>query len=194
MSPSPHLTQLVAGDRAALDRFYREHARKVLDWVWRLGGRTIDAEDTAHDVFAVAFKRIHTYDPHRSLDAWLYGVTRRVVANARRRAAIRQFVGLDQIAETPEPGPDAEAQVMTAWRRDQVRKALDRLKMQHREVVVLMDLEGRSAPEVSEILDVAVGTVYSRLHYGRKAFKDALQEVLGGIEVSAMAEALGVVA
>ena len=192
MSPSPHLTQLVAGDRAALDRFYREHARQVLDWVWRLGGRTIDAEDTAHDVFAVAFKRIHSYDPSRSVDAWLYGVTRRVVANARRRAAIRQFVGLDQIAEPPEPGPDAEAQVLAAWRRDQVRKALDRLKMQHREVVVLMDLEGRSAPEVSEILDVAVGTVYSRLHYGRRAFKDALQEVLGGIEMTAMAEALGV--
>ncbi len=169
---------LKRGDASALDAFYRAHARTVLDWVRRLGGPYLDAEDVAHDAFAVAFTRLHSFKEGHSTRAWLFGVTRRVVANARRRSAFRRFIGLDSIPEVPSPGPDTEEVVARLWRRQQVMLALEQLKTIHREAVVLMDMEGRTAPEVAEMLEISVGTVYSRVHYGRKAFARALESQL----------------
>lgn len=170
------IVALKRGDRGEQDRFYRAYCRLVLDRVRRLGGRTIDAEDVAHEVFIVAFRKLDTFRDDGSLPAWLFGITRRVVANARRRAAIRRMVGLDQIAEPPDPGLYADEQVARRWRRELVLKALDRLRPIHREVIVLVDFEDRTTAEAAELLEVSVGTVYSRLHYGRKQFAAALKK------------------
>lgn len=170
------IAALKAGDPLALDAFYRRYARVVLDRVRRLGGSLIDAEDVAHEVFIVAFKKLHTFHDGGSLGAWLFGITRRVVANARRRASIRRMVGIDQIAEPPDPGPRADDEVAARWRRQMVLRSLDRLRPIHREVLVLCDFEDKTTAEAAELLEVSVGTVYSRLHYGRKAFATALKK------------------
>jgi len=170
------ISALKRGDRGELDKFYRAYTRMVLDRVRRLGGPNIDAEDVAHEVFIVAFRRLDTFRDDGSLSSWLFGVMRRVVANARRRAAIRRMVGLEQIAEPRAPGLDCEEEVGRRWRRDMVLRALDRLSTGHREVLVLVDFEDLSTAEAAETLQVSVGTVYSRLHYGRKAFAAALRK------------------
>jgi RNA polymerase sigma-70 factor, ECF subfamily len=162
-------------DPIVKDDFYRRHSERVLRWVIRIGGPYLDAEDIAQDVFIVAFRRLSGFDPARGTEeAWLYGVTRRVVANARRRSLFRRFIGLDTLAPVPDPGPDVDAIMDTLWRRRQVQLALEQLDMSKREVLVLMDLEDHTAPETAVMLGIPVGTVYSRLHHARKAFKRAL--------------------
>lgn len=167
---------LKRGDRGAQGQFYEAYARLVLDRVRRLGGPSLDAEDVAHEVFIIAFRKLDTFREGGSLGAWLFGITRRVVANARRRAAIRRMVGLEQIAEPSDPGMRADEEVATRWRRAMVLRALDRVKPVHREVIVLVDFEDRTTAEAAELLEVSVGTVYSRLHYGRKMFALALKK------------------
>lgn len=167
---------LKRGDRGAQDLFYRKYSRLVLDRVRRLSGPSVDAEDVAHEVFIVAFRKLDTFRDGGSLGAWLFGITRRVVANARRRAAIRRMVGIDQIAEPPDPGLHADEEVARRWRRRLVLKALERLRPIHREVIALVDFEDLSTAEAAETLEVSVGTVYSRLHYGRKQFAQALKK------------------
>lgn len=170
------IAALKRGDRGAQDLFYRRYARLVLDRVRRLGGPLVDAEDVSHEVFIVAFRKLDTFRDDGSLGAWLFGITRRVVANARRRAAIRRMVGIDQIAEPPDPGLKADEEVARRWRRHLVLKAMERLRPIHREVIVLVDFEDRSTAEAAEILELSVGTVYSRLHYGRKQFAASLKK------------------
>lgn len=167
---------LKRGDPMALDAFYRRYSRLVLDRVRRLGGHLIDAEDVSHEVFIIAFKKLDTFREGGSLGAWLFGITRRVVANARRRAAIRRMVGIDQIAEPPDPGIGCDEEVARRWRRAMVLRAMERLRSIHREVIVLVDFEDKTTAEAAEILELSVGTVYSRLHYGRKAFAAALKK------------------
>lgn len=167
---------LKRGNRGAQGQFYEAYARLVLDRVRRLGGPSLDAEDVAHEVFIIAFRKLDTFREGGSLGAWLFGITRRVVANARRRAAIRRMVGLEQIAEPSDPGMRADEEVATRWRRAMVLRALDRVKPVHREVIVLVDFEDRTTAEAAELLEVSVGTVYSRLHYGRKMFALALKK------------------
>lgn len=167
---------LARGDATAIDAFYRANARRVLDWVRRLGGPWLDAEDVAQDVFSVAIRKLHTFDPERPVEGWLYGITRRVVANARRRASFRRFIGLHDVREPATPLPTADARVHAAWRRHQLQLALEALSAEQREVLVLCDLEERGAPEVAELLGVAVGTVYSRVHRARKSLRTLLEQ------------------
>ncbi|MCA9569940.1 MAG: RNA polymerase sigma factor, partial [Myxococcales bacterium] len=157
------------------DAFYRENIRTVLRWVIRLGGPLLQPEDVAQDVFAMAFRKAHTFREDQSEVAWLYGITRRVVANARRRARFRVMLGLDSAppALSTEPGADAQLEVLR--RRRIVQDALETLNAAHREAIVLVDLEERTAVEVAAMLGVAVGTLYSRLHHARKAFAAALE-------------------
>ncbi len=181
---------LRAGEPQALDRFYREHASQVLAWVIRLGGTRIDSEDTAHEVFLVALRRLHTFRGESALTTWLFGITRNVVNNARRKAALRRFVGIDEVAEPAATTPGADDHVDQVRRRHLVQVALERLNARQREVLVLADLEGRSAPEVSAMLDVPVGTVYSRLHHARKAFAKSLNTVSADPSAALGAKAL----
>lgn len=177
-TPQRTLEALRAGEPWALEQFYRQHARKVLGWAIRLGGKRLDPEDIAQDVFAIAFRRMHTFRSESSVSTWLYGITRNVIQNARRRATVRRWVGLDdvpEIEEEREPGPDA---LLDARRRRRVvQEALETMSPRYREVLVLCDLEGRSAPEAGEMLGVPAGTVYSRLHYARKSFAGALDDM-----------------
>jgi RNA polymerase sigma-70 factor (ECF subfamily) len=183
---SPEVEALRRGDQAALSAFYRSHARRVLGWVIRLGGSGLDAEDVAHDVFATALGRLHTLRDDTRVTPWLYGVTRRVVANKRRRAAFRRFIGLER--EPAASGPTAEDHVAGSWARKRVQQALDTLSDKHREAVVLCDLEEYTAVEAADMIGVSVGTVYSRLHYGRQKFQEALRA-----DAPQLVEQLGVI-
>tara|TARA_B100001989_G_scaffold189158_1_gene138432 strand:+ start:296 stop:913 length:618 start_codon:yes stop_codon:yes gene_type:complete len=168
---------LQRGDARALDTFYRTYARTVLAWAIRLGGPRLDAEDIAQDVFAVAFRRIGSFRGDSRLSTWLFSITRNVIYNARRRAAIRRMVALDAVPEPAAGQPLADAHLERHQRREQVQAALEQLKSNQREVLVLMDLEGRTAPEVGEMIGIPPGTVYSRLHYARKAFAAVLDRM-----------------
>ncbi len=166
---------LPSDDAATIERFYKEHAERVLAWAIRLGGPAVDPEDVAQDVFAIALRRLPDFRGDSKPSTWLFGITRRVVANARRRAAVRRLVGLDAADELPDVAPGADEVVDRARRRRQVQLALEKLRRPHREAIALVDLEGLSAVEAAELLGVPTGTIYSRLHLGRRAFAHALQ-------------------
>lgn len=155
---------LIRGEPAAVDALYRAHVRTVLGWVIRLGGPDLVPEEVAQDVFEVALARLATFRVDGRPEAWLWGITRRVVANARRRARIRRWLWLDDRAAATGPGPDE-----IYARRRRVQELLSALGDAQREVVVLVELEGRTAVEAAELVGVPVGTVYSRLHAARRA-------------------------
>jgi RNA polymerase sigma-70 factor (ECF subfamily) len=158
----------------AVDRLYRDHAADVLGWVIRLGGPRLDAEDVAHQVFEVALDRLPGFRGESSLRTWMYGITRRVVANARRRASLWALVSIESWTGS-DPGPGPDALLHASAQRKVVQRALDALNTAQREVVVLVDLEERPAAEVAELLGIPIGTVYSRVHLARRAFSDALK-------------------
>lgn len=160
------------GEPAAIDRLYRENARAVLGWCVRLGAPGSDAEDAAHEVFVTALEARKSYRGDASVAGWLYQITRRVLANKRRRLALRRFFGLD---DAPEPSEAAVADAALGRDADRllVVRALARLPEQQREAIVLVDLEERAPADVAELLGVPVGTVHSRLFAARRAFAKA---------------------
>ena len=158
----------------AVERLFVEHAADVLRWVIRLGGPHVHAEDVAQDVFATALRRHASFRGDSSPRTWLFAITRNVVRNARRRSALRRFVGMDSVPEPAAEGPSAEDALGATRRRRAVQEALETLSTKHREAIVLVDLEGLTAREAGALLGVPEGTISSRLHHGRAAFAIAL--------------------
>jgi len=167
---------LAKGDAAAATRLYDTFQADVLGWCWRLGSGLIDPEDAAHDVFVVALARIGSFRGQSSMRTWMYGVTRRVLANHRRRARTRllreRLTKRGEVWGT-DRGPTPADAASSSEQRRLVHECLESLSAKHREVIVLCSLEGRTGREVAELLGVPEATVYSRLHYARTAFREA---------------------
>lgn len=171
-----------AADPLAWRRLYRAYAGRVFRWAVLRGLRPAEAEDAAQEVLAIASKRLDQCRAPEAFDAWLYQITRKVVANARRRVWWRRVLPVE---EPPEPafvdGPKPEVERA-------VRACLARLPDEQAEVLFLFDIEGFSREEVADIVGRPPGTVASRLRLGREAFR-ALWAELGPVALPTVEEA-----
>jgi RNA polymerase sigma-70 factor (ECF subfamily) len=156
-----------AGDRAALEQLFSAHAPRVYRWAVMLGLSAPDAEDAAQEVLATAARRISHIADAAALHAWLFQITRRIAANARRTAWVRRIVRREDDGEERafEQAPqDAERELA-------VRRCFRRLSRAHAEVLLLAGVEGYTVPEVARMLGIPEGTVASRLRLARAAFQ-----------------------
>jgi RNA polymerase sigma-70 factor (ECF subfamily) len=155
---------------------FREHYPFVLRALVGLGVTPIDADDVAQEVFVVAHRRRTEFDPSRRPEggarAWLYGIARGLARN-RRRA--RKDESLDVLPVAPGGDPENAAAHNQAL--SVALRCLDTLSTKLREVFVLTELEGLTAPEAAAVLDLPVNTVYSRVRLGRARFDAALAKL-----------------
>ena len=177
------LDALKAGEDAAWSQLFADYSARLYRWSIMLGLRPADAEDAAQEILAVAFRRVDTCRSARALDRWLYQVTRRVVANARRRAWLKRVF----LSEAP-PEP-AFVHGVTTGREEElaVRACLARIPSRQAEVLMLAEIEGYTRDEVAAMLDLAPGTVASRLRLGRVAFRRAWADRFGAQAAAAVA-------
>lgn len=149
-------------------------------FVWRilrrLGVPQDQLEDACQDVFLVLHRRLPQIDPRVSLRSWLFGTARRVAADVRR-GRDRHARRLQALAVVRD-GPVRERAVEQAEAADFVQRFLERLDHDRRMVFILADLEGMTAPEIAEALEVKLNTVYSRLRAARAEFERAVADDL----------------
>lgn len=148
-----------------LNDLYRTTVRLTLD--------RGEAEDLVQDVYLQAWKSYHKYEPGTNCRAWLYKILFNKVDHYRRRkySQGKWFKEADEdMAETVA----YEAPVAHNLTDEEVLAALDQLPAHYREVVLLADVEEFSYKEISEFLEIPIGTVMSRLSRGRKRLRDLL--------------------
>lgn len=156
-----------ANDAAAWARLVRERNGQVYRWAVLLGLKPNEAEDAAQEVFAVAARRVETCRSEEALGSWLFQITRRVVANARRTGWWRRAV-LGEEAPKQAFGTSDPADVD---RELAVRACLDRLPRAQAEALILMEIEGYTREEVAEMLGIPAGTVASRVRLAKQSFR-----------------------
>jgi RNA polymerase sigma-70 factor (ECF subfamily) len=147
-----------------------------LTWCLRLGAADGNAEDAAHDVLEVVLHRLHTLREPEAFPAWIYGITRRVLAKQRRRAWFRRWLP-GEPPDLPDPGPAPLRATEANEVAHQVWTALHQLADHHREVLVLCDLEERPDSEVAEMLGIPKPTVKSRLRRARAALRERVPDL-----------------
>lgn len=159
---------------SCLQTIYRDHHAFVWRMLRRLGVPDASLDDGIQNVFVVVHRRrAHLRDdvPVRS---WLYGIVRRVAADLRRGG--RRHLRKLQAVPAPRPPTAPDAELARAEAAAFVEAFLVQLDEPQRMAFVLADLEGMSAPEIAEMLDVKLNTVYSRVRLARKRFRRALRE------------------
>ncbi|MCA9671898.1 MAG: sigma-70 family RNA polymerase sigma factor [Myxococcales bacterium] len=154
---------------AELSAIYGEQVSFVCHCLRRLGVPDRDLEDKAQDVFVVVHRKLADYDRARPIRPWLTGIAARVALDHLRKA-YRKHEDLREQIETAHQQRDPEQQLAERQARELVLAALDRLDLDQRAVFVLADIEGHSMPEIAEIIDAPLNTLYSRLRLARQRF------------------------
>ena len=162
-------------DAALMRVLYDEHAAALWRYALRLTGDRARAEDVVQETLLRAWQHPEVADDERSIRAWLFTVARNMIIDERRSSRFRSEVSSLDGAGAPErAGPD---QVNAALDRLLVGDALAQLSLEHRAVVWRSYYLGWTTAQIADDLQIAEGTVKSRLHYALRALRLTLQEM-----------------
>jgi RNA polymerase sigma-70 factor, ECF subfamily len=155
---------------------YDEHAAALWRYAVRLTGDTARAEDVVQETLLRAWRHPEvTDDSERSARAWLFTVARNLIIDERRSARFRNESGTPDLEQAADrAGPD---EVDSALDRLLLGEALSQLSEEHRAVIRRAYYQGWSTAQIAADLQIAEGTVKSRLHYGVRALRLRLQEM-----------------
>ena len=150
---------------------YAAHSRELYGFAVRsLDDRGL-AEEAVQETFLRAWRAADRFDPELgSLRTWLFAIMRNVVIDIGRARAARPVVR----AEPPEQAHEPLEDMLLNW---QIEEALRRIGEQHRRVLVETHLRGRPYGDVAAELGVPEGTIKSRVYYGLRALRNALEEM-----------------
>lgn len=169
------IQQLQAGSLDALGVLYDRYRHMVFRTALAITGDREAASDLLQDVFLRLYRFASRIDVQRPLEPWLYRMTANLSYTWVKRSHrwLRPLEDLaDWLAGNPKESPQHQAELDDDW--NQVQQAVSALPFPQRVVVVLYYLNDLSLQEISEIVEVPVGTVKSRLHYGRQSLRKSL--------------------
>ena len=161
-------------DDALLRALHDQHARPLWRYVMSLTGDAAQSEDIVQETLLRAWKKPAVLDQREaSARAWLFTVARNLVID-ESRSARRRHEAVTAAEAMPEPiAADETERMLDAWL---IGDALAALTVEHRQVIVEAYYGGKSVAEIAGSVGVPEGTVKSRLHYGLRALRLALQE------------------
>jgi RNA polymerase sigma-70 factor (ECF subfamily) len=176
------MSRIAAGDQDAFTELFRRRRNEVYRVALLMTGSAAVAEDIAQDVFLAVMRDAGRYEAGRStVTAWLCGIARN---HARRRLdqdgrIVRLADGDELWHREPAGHRDLVAEIAAAEHVEALRRAILKLPVRYREVVVLCDLQELSYADAAAALDCAVGTVRSRLHRARALLTAKMRDASG---------------
>jgi len=172
------------GDRRALDLLLRRHHDRILVLCRRLCRDREDAEDATQNALIAIVRGLDRFDQRASFSTWSYRVATNACMDELRRRGRRPVPSGDEFDATPTSADDLHATVVddpadaavATEERGLVQRALDELSDEFRWPVVLRDLADLDYAEIAELLEIAPGTVRSRISRGRSKLAALLDE------------------
>lgn len=154
-------------DLGEFDRLYEDYSSPIFNYVLRMVGDRDRAADITQDTFIKAYRKLDSLTDEKSTRSWLYRIaTNTAIDEMRRRRWVRLPQGADdddREHDRPDTAPGPEAQVMAASLDDRVQRALLQLRPNHRQCLLLSDLEDMSAQQIGEIMGMSYGAVRTLL-------------------------------
>ena len=171
------IRKVKTGDARFYEPLVRAYEPSGLRLAVAMMGNTEDAQDALQEAFVKTFRSLHRFDLRRPFGPWFFQVLRNQCRDMlRSRQARFKVETLDERLEarptSSEQGPERAHQRGRA--RETLWKGLEQIGDEHREILVLKELEGFRYSEISQILEIPEGTVASRLYHARHALKEAL--------------------
>jgi RNA polymerase sigma-70 factor, ECF subfamily len=175
------MTRPADDPRAAFQAEALQHLDAVYRYAYTLTRDRSEAEDLVQDTFLQALRHWDQFRPGTNARAWLFTICRNLFLRQRERRAREEpteaaaLEGIAAGAQAFATPPDAGRALFEAPELgDVIRRELDKLPAEYREVVELSDLQDQSYADIAQVLGVPLGTVKSRLFRGRRLLQEAL--------------------
>ncbi len=177
------IEKVVAGDTEAFEALVLEHQNKVYSLALRMVGNEEDARDMAQEAFIRAFNSLAGFRGDSKFSVWIYRLTSNICIDFLRSRAKKRTVSMTWAddeggeageLEIPDETWSPAERLERSETRESVRRGLDSLSPQYREILLLREINGLSYDEISEALGIEPGTVKSRIFRARKKLCDFL--------------------
>lgn len=168
----------VGGEAEAWRQLHRELFPVVASFLRRMGIPRGESDDVCQEVFVQMFRALKTFEGRADIKTWVFRLCVSQASRWRRRSWLKgslRFLrvggGTRVLEESVALATMPEGELHRG-----VEEALTRMKPQHREVLVLFELEGLAGEQIARVLSCPVATVWRRLHYARLEFRSLLEE------------------
>lgn len=175
------------GDTTAYDALVTRHRGRIFAMIRNMIHQEADAWDLSQEVFIKAWNALPKFEAKARFSTWIYRIAHNAVYDWVRKRKIEsagelndeifQRERIDSASFTTPSGGESPADTMAHGElREKIETALTKLSADHREVVVLKDVQGLSYKEIADVMSCSLGTVMSRLFYARQKLQSLLQD------------------
>ena len=178
--------KLKGGDKDAFEALIGLYMQKSYGIALRLMGNDTDAREMIQEASVKAFKNLHRFNYDNPFGPWFIRILINNCINQLKKIRIRRYLNIsdfDRLEETnttvqlhSESNPDIDFEMKE--QSELIQRALIKIPAKQRAAIVLFDIEGYSQEEVAEILECPVGSIMSRIYYGRKRLRKILANYL----------------
>lgn len=163
-----------AGDHAAFEEIYRQHAGRLYNLAYRMAGGGADAEDLLQEIFLHAHRKLESFRGQSSLGTWLYRLAMNLCVDHLRSRQSKSANLTESLDAAPYEARTPQAAGALNPTRLDLERAIAQLPPGCREAFLLHDVEGFEHREIAEILGVAEGTSKSQVHKARVKLRTML--------------------
>ncbi len=168
------------------DALVTRHRGRIFAMIRNMIHQEAEAWDLSQEVFIKAWQALPRFEAKARFSTWLYRIAHNVVYDWTRKKRIEGVGELnDEIFErdridpasatTPDAGQAPDEALANSELRVKIEAALAKLSPEHREVVLLKDVQGLAYKEIAEVMGSSMGTVMSRLFYARQKLQTMLK-------------------
>lgn len=164
------------GDAAAFAEIVERYDRRVRYYIQRMLSPAARQrlDDLVQELWLDVFRSIGRLREPRFFGTWLYRLARDRAWRDLRRARPVTGIDVDAAEFADERAADDDKNAFTAADAEEVHRALGELRAEHREVLLLRFVEDMSYEQIAAVVNCSVGTVRSRLHYGKRALRELM--------------------
>ncbi len=161
---------------AEFSHLFEEFSAPIYNYVLRMVGDRDRAADITQDTFIKAYRKLDSRTDATSTRSWLYRIATNTAIDEIRRRRLVSPMGPDQSAYDgrPDGRPGPEDQVMAATLDERLQRALFSLRPNHRQCLLLSDLEDMSAQQIADVMGLSYGAVRTLLCRARGEMRRAL--------------------
>ncbi|WAA09384.1 RNA polymerase sigma factor SigW [Fervidibacillus albus] len=177
--------EVLKGDQNAFGEIIELYKDKVYQICYRMLGNSFEAEDCTQEAFIRAYINIDRYHIDRKFSTWLFRIATNLCIDRIRKkkpdyyldAEVAGTDGLTLYSQIPSKGLPPDKKVESMELQDHIQREILNLPEKYRTVIILKYIEELSLNEISEILDIPLGTVKTRIHRGREALRKKLRHI-----------------
>lgn len=171
------MSAIADGDKQALAALYRALEKPVFRFIRSRLNDPFESSDVLHDVFMDVWRSAGRFEGRSKVQTWIFGIAYRKVIDVHRRRGRMDVT--DDIPDTADDSPDAEACLASSEEAEHVRHCLGTLKDDHRSAIGLAFYEDMTYAEIAEVQGVPEGTIKTRVFHAKKLLMRCLEGLIG---------------